>query len=358
MSVLAGWPFRKKITIPFAKVPTTQANMVFLVVLSATNFDFTKTTSDGRDIRFTASDGTTLLNHKKIFHDVANQLAQYDVQIPSASSLADTEFYIYFTNDNSKIDTSTAATYESSVKLALHMADNTTSQILDNSPTGAIGTKGAANLPLGVASVTGRGQSGVNASDIIMLNKKGTIIPDYPFTIVCTGKITAYPVSVQGRFFAFRIWVAGTALSLILGTDGTVACGFRDALFIYDGTTLKTSAISLNTLYTFTITYDGAVMKLYVDENSPISKTTSFCGFYDHNLEQDWEIGIMNFTTAIATNGLRTGVMDEMIVFNTAKSADWIKTFSYNVKNNILTYSGIEFLMNRRWMLLQKKKAA
>ena len=52
---------RKKLTIDHTKVGATLTNFPVLVKLTDSRFDWTHSNSDGFDIRFTASDGSTLL---------------------------------------------------------------------------------------------------------------------------------------------------------------------------------------------------------------------------------------------------------------------------------------------------------
>ena len=93
---ITGWTYRKKITIDELKVDADLVDFPVLVKLTSANFDFTKALSTGYDIRFTSSDGTTLLKYERERHDQANSLAEYWVKIPSVSGTVDTDFYIYY----------------------------------------------------------------------------------------------------------------------------------------------------------------------------------------------------------------------------------------------------------------------
>jgi len=81
MAWLTGWTYRKKITIDETKVDADLTDFPVLVKLTSTNFDFSKARSDGYDIRFTSSDGTTLLKYERERHDATNQVAEYWVKI-------------------------------------------------------------------------------------------------------------------------------------------------------------------------------------------------------------------------------------------------------------------------------------
>lgn len=70
MPFLTGWTYRQKITIDQTKIDATLTNFPVLVKLTESNFDFSHLTyQTAEDIRFTASDGTTLLDFEREFHD-------------------------------------------------------------------------------------------------------------------------------------------------------------------------------------------------------------------------------------------------------------------------------------------------
>jgi len=97
---LDGWDYRKKIVIDHTKIDEYLTNFPVLVKLTSSNFDFTKVKNDGTDIRFTKSDGQTLLSYERERYDTNNGNAEYWVKIPSISSTTDTVFYVYYGNSS------------------------------------------------------------------------------------------------------------------------------------------------------------------------------------------------------------------------------------------------------------------
>ena len=66
MGFLSGYNYRKKITLDHTKFSSTLIDFPLLVKLTNSNFDFSKSlTSGGLDIRFTSSDGETLLKYER-----------------------------------------------------------------------------------------------------------------------------------------------------------------------------------------------------------------------------------------------------------------------------------------------------
>ena len=68
MAFLPGWTYRKKLTVDSTKVDASLSDFPILVKLDNSNFDFSKAKSDGADIRFTESDGETLLKFERESH--------------------------------------------------------------------------------------------------------------------------------------------------------------------------------------------------------------------------------------------------------------------------------------------------
>jgi hypothetical protein len=122
MAWLTGWSYRKKITIDETKIDADLTNFPVLVKLTSSNFNFSKARSDGYDIRFTSSDGATLLKYERERHDATNQVAEYWVKIPSVSGSSDTDFYIYYGKSDASDGADPTNVWDSNFKTVLHMA--------------------------------------------------------------------------------------------------------------------------------------------------------------------------------------------------------------------------------------------
>ena len=102
MAFLTGYTKRKKITIDNTKVDAALTDFPVSVPLGGDADIGAVSNSDGFDIRFTSSDGTTLLKYERENFAIASDLAtaNFWVKIPSVSSSANTEFYIYYRADD------------------------------------------------------------------------------------------------------------------------------------------------------------------------------------------------------------------------------------------------------------------
>ena len=119
-----GLDYGKKITVPSAKIDGELSNFPLTVYLNEDNFDFTKCKADGSDIRFTDIELNNLKFERKE-HDSVNEIAVYNVQLPTVSDTTDTEIYMWYGNENAynasmeawQDMTGKALTYNGNVKL-------------------------------------------------------------------------------------------------------------------------------------------------------------------------------------------------------------------------------------------------
>jgi len=94
---LSGWNYRREVVIDNTKNNNDLNNYQVKVILNSTNFSWDKARSDGGDIRFTDSDGTTLLPYWIEKWDYINKYAiiWVKVNIPASSKKL---IYLYYGN--------------------------------------------------------------------------------------------------------------------------------------------------------------------------------------------------------------------------------------------------------------------
>ena len=137
-----SWEYRKKITTSLNTVISSDLTD-FPYLVSFTDSDFTKTTeSDGSDIIFTASDGTTELAYEiERFDQTTGEVIAW-VKIPTVSSSETTDIYIYYKGTASS---SSSSVWDSNYKLVYHLNQSSTGTVdefTDVSDTGNDGTGG------------------------------------------------------------------------------------------------------------------------------------------------------------------------------------------------------------------------
>ena len=156
----ASWSYRKKITIDNTKVSANETDFPVLISL-ATDADLAADAqADGDDILFTSTDGTTKLDHEiELFVSATGQLIAW-VEIPSLSSTADTDIYMYYGNAGASNQQNITGTWNANYMGAWHMKDDPdNSTIQDSTSNNNDGTKRAAANPVEADGKIGKGQS-------------------------------------------------------------------------------------------------------------------------------------------------------------------------------------------------------
>jgi hypothetical protein len=140
----ASWAYRKQITIDHNSIPSTLTN--FTVLINTTDADWRDTAngghvaqSDGGDILFTASDGTTKLAHEiEKYTPTTGELVAW-VQVPSLSATTDTEIYVYYGNAGCADQWDISGTWEPDYKMVQHL-EETSGTHYDSTQYGNDGT--------------------------------------------------------------------------------------------------------------------------------------------------------------------------------------------------------------------------
>jgi len=188
-SWLSGYSYRKKITIDETKIDENLTDFPVLVKLDSTNFNFSHARSDGYDIRFTSSDGTTLLKYERERHNAASQVAEYWVRIPNISASTNTEFYIYYGKSDASDGADPTNVWDSNFKLALHLKE-TSGTHYDSTSNANNGTPYNGVVQGTTAKIDG-GDSFDGSNDYISIAGTGLMITNAPITVSAWVKISS-----------------------------------------------------------------------------------------------------------------------------------------------------------------------
>ncbi len=130
-SWLTGYEYRKEITIDYTKIGSDLSDFPLAVILSDTT-----NIVDGNDVKFTSSDGITLLDYEMESYAVND--AAYWVNIPTVSSTTDTSFYMYY-GKTGDTDDSTSAVWDENYAMVQHM-EETSGTVYDSTSNANNGT--------------------------------------------------------------------------------------------------------------------------------------------------------------------------------------------------------------------------
>lgn len=96
---LDDWQNRREITVNNSS-GSAKTSYAVQVSLTSSNFDFGDAQGNGADLRFTDSDGETLLNHWIQSFSSASSTATVWVEVPSIPGNGSTSIYMYYNNPN------------------------------------------------------------------------------------------------------------------------------------------------------------------------------------------------------------------------------------------------------------------
>ena len=163
--------YYKCATASTAKEPGVTASWQDDWIWLGDEFDFTKIQSDGKDIRFTASDETTLLDYERELIETTTEPYQLvmHVRIPSVSSSVDTDYYMFYNNPDETVDgENKTGVWDSNFVMVQHMGDS----LADSTINGNDGTNYGTTV---VDGLNGKARSFDGVDDYIKVNNLSLI---------------------------------------------------------------------------------------------------------------------------------------------------------------------------------------
>lgn len=324
---------RKKLTIDNTKIDAALADFPVLVKLTDARFDWAKSNADGFDVRFTSSDGETLLKYERERHDGADY-AEYWVKIPTVASASDTDFYIYYRTTDTADGADPTNVWDASFQGVWHMnqavnaaQEDSTTNNRDLTVNGTTPTQVDAKIGKGI-HLPGVNEYLSRASGDIGIANAWTIemlfLMDANFGVT-NGLFYAKAADSKNRIqlygsatynFEQRIWYSG-------GQGG------------YDYYNSNPAFVKDN-WYHLAVTWDGTNFLGY-QNGGAISFTTSGSAGTMANANR-----AISFMSLLAEGYYQHGVIDESRISSTNRTAAWVKA-SYNSEfDSLLTYGAEE----------------
>jgi len=320
---LTGWGYRKKITISHANVDSDLTNFPLLVKVAETGGGDgnigAHALANGNDIRFTSSDGVSLLPYERETYSVSsnNLSANMWVKVPNISGTSNTEIYIYYGKTGASDGQNAAGVWESNYNGVFHLASN-----LGSSSVG--GVSGTNN---GATQTTGKVNGGasfdnanINLGDVLSASDDMTFSFWYKRATSSSGDDFVVSKGIVGSDYGYGIYydVTNTCWR-IYGAENNHAC-FANSSEEDDTNWHFIEIIKSGTewnLYRDTV----SVSTIYLSGGSPMAET--MIGGVQGNPGFGWE-----------------GSLDEVRFSNVTMYPDWLK-FEYNninSANNELTF--------------------
>ena len=312
-NAVGNWSYRKKITIDHTNVDATLTNFPLLVRIHQDANIGAAAQNDGDDIRFTASDGITVLPYEREDFSVSSGSGSgnFWVKVPSISSTADTTVYLYYGKADATNGQDVTNVWDSNYVGVWHLSGSTLSVRDSTSNANATTNSGA-------SAITGKvnGAASFNgSSDAVSVANVAAINPAQ-FTVDFWVNTPARSTSWQ-CFVAKEIWATSKGW-LIYRRENDDLIAFTRGGSDYDILTAIT-----NGWHHIVGTYNGTTMKLWVDGSSAGQSTQTLATSTVPML-----FGSRHGNAGTGTSDYHAGLLDEIRFSNAVRSDAWIK-FEY-----------------------------
>jgi YD repeat-containing protein len=346
-----GWPngysYRRIITIDHTKVPNSdQAN--FPVLVSATYSDLATTgnggsvtSTNGYDITFSSDPaGSSTLAFEQESYNASTGAINYWIKIPSLSHTSDTLLYMFYGKSSITTDQSNKnGVWDSNFVLVSHLSDNAANTTVGDSTSNANNLTNHANTSTKTA--TGEINKGLTyngSTDYSSIaNNSSVNIQGSAVTLEVWAKPTNSTAASYERLIA-KEYPGSTDPYVRYGLNRTAPGSSQVTFHISTGgsgsyTQVAGGSMSAGAWMHIVGVYNGSTMTLYINGSSVNSASkTGNIGSSTTPLEvaEDTEISSQYFN----------GVLDELRISNSARSADWIAT-EYNNQSSPSTFYSV-----------------
>ena len=323
MGWLSGYQFRRPLTVSNSYVDSLLTDFPLCVALSSC---VGLTRSDGYDIRFTSSDGSTLLSFEREYYSFATNAGTGIFWVKSSilSSAATTLYYYY--GKSTGTDGSGIAAWDANYGLVYHFGNST----------------------LSVADATSNGRNATNTNGVYAAGgKTGGCVDFTPasskfvlpsFAVPTTGTLSLYwnpkqdPATTETPLFDVR--TTGAPLRIFgidAFSDGKMYAGWYN-----NGNDKRVAwtiaGISQGTWYRVDLTWtNGGTTELFIDGVSKGSTPTLNATF-------DTSTGCGgNLNTYYGATAFGKSYTDELRLSSIARAAAWLKFERYNAAGGQVT---------------------
>ena len=327
---------RRKIYLDNTASAENLTDFPLLVELNSSRIDYSKTQNSGQDIRFVDSDNSTELNYEiEVWNESGTSTVW--VKVPQINAGSDNTDYIwmYYNNAGATDNATTTGVWNSGFQGVWHLSDGSTLDVSDSA-------KETPTTNVNATAVAGEVDGGADfSSDYIYATDKDGFKPAQNITISAWINPDSRPA--WGKIFAKDYRADGTWTSPYLSYELTASnntSGIPFWTINIGGTaygTVAPSALTNGTWNQVTGTYDGSVIRLYVN-GTEVSSTTQ-AGSINYPVTADIAIG---GRSRYSPGDYLDGKLDEIRFSNTTRSADWIEAEYVSVRDNMNTFASEE----------------
>jgi len=342
---LTGWQYRRNLTLDNSAQSENLMNFSVLVVLNSTRINYGQTQNNGEDLRFTDADGTLLAYEIEEWNENGNSYVW--VKVPQVDGSSSTDYiWMYYGNSGASDGQNPANVWNSNYVGVWHLGEDPgtagSGGIKDSTSYGNNGTdEGGMDSDDHVMGQVGYGIDFDGSNDIIRIDNSDGVGHSLDFT--------AGPFTIEG-------WTSiDTDEGTIVSKRDGVSCQYQ---FFHGNTvggdnTLRmrggseygyvNQILSTGPWYYFAVTVDSSEYpELFIDgsQKTWIDDIGSRPFAFPHQ-SVDVSIGA-RWASDPTTGWQHDGVIDEVRILNTARSADWIAAQYKSMSDTFVTYDAEE----------------
>ncbi|MDD1670920.1 MAG: DUF2341 domain-containing protein, partial [Methanomicrobiales archaeon] len=335
-----NWQDRKKITIDHTKVSATQTDFPVLINLSSDSGLQSHARSDGYDILFTSTDGTTKLSHEIDKYTSSTGALLAWVKVPSLSSTTDTVLYMYYGYPSSPNQQNSKDVWSNSYAGVWHLKEDpsgTAPQMQDSTSNANHGTS-YGTMTSG-DQVAGKVDGSLDFDGLNNPDGDSVQAPDYDIlnAITISAWINWDVVETDVGIVSKRTDNEVLGNWALRMDDTTV--GLLEWM-VWDGVDSAQKFRSVSTIGT------GTWKHVVLTFDDPTNTAKFYINGALDNTEPSFTMALANTPEQIAIgwsgqgDQYFDGRIDEVRLSSTARSAEWIAT-EYNNQNSPSTFSSL-----------------
>ncbi len=343
-----SWNNRVKITFNNAAQAENLTNFPVLVTLSSSNISYASTQNAGQDIRFTDSDGTTLLSYEIEKWDESGSSFVW-TKIPQIDASSSTDYIYMYYGNSSAADAQDKTAVWSTYAAVYHLSETgngTTDEFRDSSTNSYDGTGGAgtsANAPsLNTSGKIGNaetfdGTDFIDMGNVLNLNSSFTLSSWIYCTVDQTGSIinkrnASSNATGQWSLLTFNGCSTGTARLFIRNITPNANIQRDSIANLTIGTWIHITGV---------LDITGQTMNMYI--NGQLNNGT-YSGGTITNINQTTTPTRIGADSAGLAGRFFIGHIDETRISTSVKSAAWIAADYKSETNTFNTYATTESL--------------
>jgi hypothetical protein len=327
----SDWSNRRQLTFDNSAQTEDLALFPVLIKLDGTRIDYAKTKDGGQDIRFIDSDLTELSHEIELWNESGESFVW--VKVPQIDGGSDQDFiWIYYGNQSASDGQDPADVWDSAFLGVWHLSDSS-GPVVDSTAIGNDGTNnGAAYTPSGeldgAYSFNGNGDAIEASSYTYDFTEEMTLEAWFKYSGPGTGSPRILEISKTGNSDSHCLAPDsdGSLRAWAESATGTRVAAVDDPADYDDGA-----------WHYMVYTYENPDGILYVDGN--VTDTAS-------GASSDLDDGpyfIIGAVSDVSTQHVHSehefdGLIDEVRVSDTARTADWIKAQFLSMNDGFISY--------------------